>query len=61
MRMSLEEPSVVIDGARERVIGASVALVTLAVADVACALAASQARRLAGELLAAAAALEELS
>jgi len=67
MRVWQEEPLVVIEDARERVVGGSAPLITLRLgaADqmpcVACHLRASEARRLAGELLAAAAALEELS
>jgi len=55
------------EDARERVVGGSAPLVTLLLGGaeqapcVACCLRASEARRLAGELLAAAAALEELS
>ena len=67
MRVWREEPLVVMEDARERVVGASAPLITLLLGGaeqapcVACCLRASEARRLAGELLAAAAALEELS
>jgi len=66
MRVWQEEPLVVIEDARERVIGGSAPLITLRLGaeqmpSGACYLRPAEARRLAGELLAAAAAAEELS
>ena len=66
MRVWQEEPSVVMEEARERVVGGSAPLITLRLGaeqmpSGVCCLRASEARRLAGELLAAAAAAEELS